>query len=173
MASAANAAKVLTIGVNSDLQLKGTDIYCTVVGGQRTTVACFHLPGGPSSSARKGWAILGTDAYTGVTPPGTNTPKKLLPEPSFASSPVFGGTATRVRLTQMSLGDIAAVKGTHMAVFVSTAKGGGDAIGIIYLDGKNEPIVGAITAGISNHFVSLVKVKSRAKTSVVFRHAVY
>jgi hypothetical protein len=167
------AAKQPTVASGAILRMGGSDIYCTVVKSGKVTVACFHLPGGASSSKRKGWAIFGSDQYAGVTPPGTNTPKKLLFEPSFASVPAINGKPAHSQIIVMKLGDLAPVQGTHMGVYVSKAKGGGDAIGVIYLGKGGGPVTGEITAGISDHYVTLVKVTGANSTSVVYRHAVY
>ncbi len=167
------AARETTVGAGAVLQMSGSDIYCTVVKSGRITVACFHLPGGPSSSKRKGWAIFGSDQYAGVTPSGTNTPKKLLAQPSFASVPAVSGQAGKSTMLVMAPGDLAAVKGTHMGIYVSKLKTGGDAIGVIYLGVKGNPVGGEITAAISNQYVSLVKVSAKGVSSLVYRHAVY
>ena len=173
LAPVAAAAKETTVGAGAILQMSGSDIYCTVVKSGKITVACFHLPGGASSSKRKGWAIFGSDQYAGVTPPATNTPKKLLFEPSFASVPAVGGHVASSRIFSMAPGDLASVKGTHMGIYVSKLKTGGDAIGVIYLGVNGNPVGGEITAVISNQYVSLVKVSAKGVSSLVYRHAVY
>ena len=172
--SGASAARPTTVGAGSILRLTGTDIYCTVVkSGKTVTIACFHLPTGSASHKPKGWVIFGTDTYVGVTPPGTNRPKKVLPEPSFAGEPVISGPISGSKLLQIGVGDLAPVHGTHMGIYVSKAKGGGSAIGIVYLGPKDGPVAGEITAGISNHAVTLVRVASPTSSSVIYRHAVY
>ena len=65
------------------------------------------------------------------------------------------------------------VSGTHMAIVVAPAKGGGNAIGVIYLDGKGNPVVGTTTIGISNNAVTIVKVTGPKTTKVLYKHAVY
>jgi hypothetical protein len=75
---------------------------------------------------------------------------------------------------QMAGSDVCAfVGGTHMAVVVAPAKGGGNAIGVLYLDGKGNAVVGTSTIGISNHAVTIVEVTGPTTTRVLYRHAVY
>jgi hypothetical protein len=173
LAPLAAASKETTVGAGAILRMSGSDIYCTVVKSGKITVACFHLPGGASSSKRKGWAIFGSDAYAGVTPPGTNRPKKLLLEPSFASVPKVNGHPAGSQLILLKVGDLVPVEGTHMGIYVTKAKAGGNAIGVVYLGKNDGPIPGEITAGISNRYVTLVKVTGPSTTSVIYRHAVY
>jgi hypothetical protein len=174
LASVAAASKQVTVGAGSIVRMTGSDIYCTVVKtGASTTVACFHLPGGASSSKRKGWAIFGSDQYAGVTPPGTNTPKKLLPEPSFASVPKASGRVTKSQFILVGPGDLAPVRGTHMGIYVTKTTSGGDVIGVIYLGPHGNPVAGEITAGIGNQYVTLVKVSGSGSPSLIYRHTVY
>ncbi len=60
-----------------------------------------------------------------------------------------------------------------MAVAVEPAAGGGNAIGVLYIDSKGHPIVGSFTVGISNKFVTIVKVTGASKSKRIFRHSVY
>jgi hypothetical protein len=94
-------------------------------------------------------------------------------QPSFAKYPVFSGGRAFKSIVTLGVGDVAAIGGTHMAITVEPAKGGGNAIGVLYLDGNSNPIVGSYTVGISNNFVTVVKVESGNKTSVTYRHKVY
>jgi hypothetical protein len=170
---AAAAGKQTTLGPGAVVRLAGSDIYCTVVKTKTVvTVACFHLPAGASSSKRTGYAVFGSDLYAGVTPPGTNTPTKILPEPSFKSVPKVNGRVTSSKLVEINEGDLAPVQGTHMGILVTKAKGGGDAIGVVYIDASGGPIVGEITAGISNHYVTLSRVTGKSSSTVIYHHKV-
>jgi hypothetical protein len=174
----AHAVRASTIVVKAPtvLNMSGSDIYCSLnpqpTGGP--TVACFHLPD-PSATRRKGYATVASEAFVAVEPPGTTKPNKLLPNPLLASVPrISGGSAHGNRVIALNLRDGALVSGTHMVVTVQTAKGGGNAMGVIYVDGKGNPIPGTYSIGISNHYVTIVKVAAKgAATAVVFRHSVY
>jgi hypothetical protein len=173
-AAAARASKVVTVLPSTLVHMSGSDIYCTVLtekGGP--IVACFHDPGGATSSKRKGYAIAASDALAAAEPTGTNVPVLLKRQPSLAKVPAFSGGSAHKTILQVGLNDLVAVGGTHMAIIVTTAKGGGNAIGVVYLDGSNKPIVGTYTAGISNQYVSIVQVVSATKTKVTYRHTVY
>jgi hypothetical protein len=173
-AQPARSSRVITVRPDTVLRMSDSDIYCTVLEERGTSsVACFHDPGGPDSRVRKGYAIVATEAFVAVEPPTSTKPIAHSLEPSLAAQPVFAGGASHRRLVDLAFGDAAAVGGTHMAVFVTTAKGGGDAIGVLYLDGKDQPIVGTYSIGISNHYVTIVEVTGPRKSRVTYRHAVY
>jgi hypothetical protein len=170
----AQAAKVITVKAPTVLQMTGSDIYCTVIKeGTGPAVACFHDPGGPSSNIRKGYAIAAFDRFVAVEPPGTTRPNKTVAQPSLKSYPARNGGSEHQAVVKLAEGDGAVVSGTRMVVVVEPAKGGGDAIGVIYLDGKGNPIPGTSTIGISNHFVTIVKVTGPGSTKVIYRHSVY
>jgi hypothetical protein len=170
----AGAAKVITVRHDSVLHLKGSDIYCTVLKqGASSSVACFHDPGGPTSSVRKGYAIAANDAYVAVEPSGSTRPVAHRLEPSLAAEPTFSGGTPHSTLVQLDLNDLAAVGGTHMAVVVASATGGGRAIGVLYLDGKDQPIVGTYSVGLSDSYVSIVRVTGPARSKLMYRHSVY
>jgi hypothetical protein len=172
-ANAARASKTITVLPSTLIQMTGSDIYCSVLERSTgTIVACFHDPGGPTSSKSKGYAIAASDLFAGIERPGSTRTTILKSEPSLARVAVFSGGQSHKTLVQLGLDDVAAVGGTHMAVFVTTAKGGGNAIGVIYVDGSDNAVVGTYTAGISDHYVTLVKVVGVQKSKVVFRHAV-
>jgi hypothetical protein len=173
-AGSAAAAKVITVKAPTVLQMAGSDIYCTVIAeGAAPAVACFHDPGGPSSNIRKGYAIAAFEGFVAVEPPGTTRPNKTISQPRLTAYPANkGGTAHR-GVVKLSKGQGAFVSGTHMAVVVAAAKGGGNAIGVIYLDGKGNAVVGSSTIGISNHAVTIVKVTGPKSVKVVYKHAVY
>jgi hypothetical protein len=168
------AANVLTVKHDTVLHLNGTDVVCSVLqNGTGSTVACFHLPGGPSTTVRKGFAIAANEGVVAVEPPGSTTPVKVAREPSFDAQPMFTGGAAHSELVNLALDDEAKVSGTNMAVIVSPAKGGGNAIGVIYLDRNGLPIIGSYVVGISNHYVTIVKVTGSQKATTIYRHAVY
>ncbi len=170
----AGAANIITVKYDTVLHMNGTDVVCTVLKkGTSSSVACFHLPGGPSTNVRKGYAIAATEAWVAVEPSGSTTPVQLNSEPSFDSQPMFTGGVAHPTLVNLALNDEARIDGTNMAVIVTSAKGGGTAIGVIYLGGKGQPIVGSYVVGVSNHFVTIVKVTAPRKARTVYRHAVY
>jgi len=172
--SVAGGADVLTVKYDSVLHMNGTDVVCSVLkNSSSSTVACFHLPGGPSSTARKGYAIAANEGVVAVEPSGSTTPVKVEREPSFDAQPMFSGGAAHSKLVNLALNDEVKISGTNMAVIVTTAKGGGNAIGVIYLDGKGQPIVGSYVVGISNHYVTIVKVTGPSKAQTVYRHSAY
>jgi hypothetical protein len=166
---------LITVRAPSFMHMAGSDIYCTVTKeSQGPSVACFHDPGGPTSSVRKGWAIVTLDDLVGVDAPGSVTPAQYAREPSFAHIPRIAGGSAKKQILELAPGDGVLVGGTHMAVSVqSGASGGGNAIGVLYSDSKMDPIVGSYTVGISNHFVTIVQVTSGRATKRVFRHKVY
>ncbi len=167
-------ASLITVRAPSYMHMSGSDIYCTVTKEpQGPSVACFHDPGGPSSSVRKGWAIVSLDDLVGVDAPGSVTPKQYAKEPSFASVPRISGGTAKAKIIELEQGDGVLVGGTHMAVAVEPADGGGSAIGVLYIDSKGSPIVGSYTVGISNHFVTIVEVTGASSSKRVFRHSVY
>jgi hypothetical protein len=173
-AGPAGAAKVITVKAPTVLQMAGSDIYCTVIQeGAAPAVACFHDPGGPSSNVRKGYAIAAFDEFVAVEPPGTTHPNKTVKQPRLAAYPASKGGSEHRTVLKLSSGDGAFVSGTHMAVVVAPAKGGGNAIGVIYLDGKGNPVVGSSTIGISNNSVTIVKVTGPKTSKVLYKHAVY
>ncbi len=173
-AAASTASKVVTVLPESFMHLKGSDLYCTVVKESvGPVVACFHDPGGPGSAKRKGYALAASDSFAAVEPPASNTPVKLKAQPSLKGIPVFRGGKARRTIIELGLNDLVAVGGTHMAVLVTTAKGGGNAIGVVYLDGNNSPIVGTYTVGISNHFITIVQISGPNKATAVYRHSAY
>jgi hypothetical protein len=83
------------------------------------------------------------------------------------------GRGAHTTLVNLALNDEARIDGTNMAVIVTSAKGGGTAIGVIYLGSKGQPVVGSYVVGISNHYVTIVKVTAPQKARTVYRHAVY
>jgi hypothetical protein len=175
-ASHARAASVITVKAATVLHMKGSDIYCTVLdesGAPGPAVACFHDPGGPTSNVRKGYAIVAFDDGVAVEPPKSNKPVKSKAEPSLGSFPKVTGGAAHSTVVDLGNGDGALVSGTHMAVAVEPAKGGGLAMGVLYIDSKGNPIKGTYTIGVSNHFVTIVQVANASGGQVVYRHAVY
>lgn len=169
-----HVTSVITARAPSYMHMTGSDIYCTVTKEpQGPSVACFHDPGGPSSSVRKGWAIVSLDDLVGVDAPGSVTPKKYAKEPSFASYPLITGGTSKTKILELKQGDGVLVSGTHMAVAVEPADGGGSAMGVLYIDSKGNPIVGSYTVGISNHFVTIVEVTGASTSKRIFRHSVY
>jgi hypothetical protein len=154
--------------------MKNSDIYCTVLTETvGPVVACFHDPGGPTSNKRKGYAIAAADSFVAVEPTGSNTPILVKKEPSLAKFAVVPGGKPSKSIIEVGLNDTAAVGGTHMEVLVTTANGGGNAVGIIYLDSKRAPVTGSYAVGISNHYVTVVKVTGPQKAKPVYQHAVY
>jgi hypothetical protein len=173
-AGEAGAAKVITVKAPTVLQMAGSDVYCTIIEeGAAPAVACFHDPGGPSSNVRKGYAIAAFDEFVAVEPPGTTRPNKTVKQPKLTAYPANSSGSEHRTVIRLSTGDGALVSGTHMAVVVAPAKGGGNAIGVIYLDGKGNPVVGSSTIGISNHAVTIVKVTGPKTSKVLYKHAVY
>jgi hypothetical protein len=170
----AGAARVITVRAPTVIQMAGSDIYCTVIQeGTTPAVACFHDPGGPSSNVRKGYAIAAFDGFVAVEPPGTTRPNKTVKQPRLTLYPASKGGSEHRTVVKLSTGDGAFISGTHMAVVVAPAKGGGNAIGVIYLDGKGSPVVGSSTIGISNQAVTIVKVTGPKSSRVLYKHAVY
>ena len=173
-AGGATRTAVITVKAPTVLQMAGSDIYCTVIKESiGNAVACFHDPGGPSSNVRKGYAIAAFDKFVAVEPPGTTRPNKTVPEPALSSYPANRGGSEHRTVVKLKTGDGALVSGTHMAIVVAPAKGGGNAIGVIYLDAKGNPVVGTSTIGISNHYVTIVKVTGPNTSKVLWRHSVY
>jgi hypothetical protein len=171
-AGAAHQNKVITVVPDTVIQLTGTDIYCTVVKSSvGSAVACFHDPSGPSGP-RKGYALAASDKFAAVEPQGSNTPVAEKLQPSLAGVASFSGGSASNTIVKLGLNDIAAVGGTHMAIFVSKAKGGGNAIGVIYLNGKDTPIPGTYTVGLSNQFITIVQFVTSTKTKVTYQHSV-
>jgi hypothetical protein len=177
VAGSALGVRTSTIVVKAPtvLNMSGSDIYCSLnpqaSGGP--TVACFHLPN-PAATKRKGYATVASEAFVAVEPPGTTRPNKLLPNPLLSSIPrIGGGSAHGNRVIALNLRDGALVSGTHMVVTVQPAKGGGNAMGVIYVDGKGNPIPGTYSIGISNHYVTIVKLSAKGTPAVVYRHSVY
>ena len=121
----------MTVNAPTVLQMAGSDIYCTVIKeATGNAVACFHDPGGPTSNVRKGYAIAAFDAFVAVEPPGTTRPDKTVPQPKqLAGYPSNKGGSRHRTVVPLNPGDGAFVSGTHMAVVVEPAKGGGNAIG--------------------------------------------
>jgi hypothetical protein len=158
--------------------MAGSDIYCTVQQqGKVVSVACFHLPGGIHSSARKGYAMLATDGLVAIEPGGSTKPviEKLQPA---MDSPAFGGGKPYGNVLKLGVGDVAAIDQTHMALLVQPSSSGGDAIGVVYLDGHDAPIPGTYTVGISNYVVEIVRVDKVVggrvtKTTPIYKHPVY
>jgi hypothetical protein len=173
-AAASRAANVVTVKAPTVVQMAGSDVYCTVIKESiGNAVACFHDPGGPTSNVRKGYAIAAFDRFVAVEPPGTTHPNKTVPEPALTRYPGNTGGSEHRNVIKLSPGNVALVSGTHMAIVVAPAKGGGTAIGVIYLDGKGNPVVGSSTIGISNHYVTIVKVTGPKTSKVLYRHSVY
>jgi hypothetical protein len=175
--SAALAAHTSTIVVKAPtvLNMAGSDIYCSLnpQTGSGPTVSCFHLPD-PSTTKRKGYATVASESFVAVTPPGTTKPNKLLPMPLLSSIPkITGGSPHGDRVIALNLRDGALVSGTHMVVTVQSAKDGGNAMGVIFVDSKGNPIPGSYSVGISNHYVTIVKVTENGTPTVVYRHSVY
>ena len=174
MCADAAASKTTVVKPNTLIQLAGTDTYCTVLPERSigTTVACFHDPGGPTSSVRKGWAIAIADKIVVVEPAGSTTPVKALKEPSFRTVPAFtGGKA--VNLLVMHLHDLAQIAGTHMGIAAEPGQGGGTGLVVADLDGKGKFIVGSFAAAIGDHFVTIAKASPSQQLVVVYQHAVY
>ena len=172
--SVAAGAGVITVKHDTVLHLNGTDVVCTVLkNAASSTVACFHLPGGPSTTTRKGYAIAANEGVVAVEPARSTTPVKVAHEPSFDAQPMFTGGAAHSTLVNLALNDEAKVSGTNMAVIVTPAKGGGNAIGVIYLDRNGLPIIGSYVVGISNHYVTIVEVTGPSKAQTVYRHSAY
>jgi len=171
----ARDAGVVTVKAPTVLQMAGSDVYCTVIKESiGNAVACFHDPGGPSSNVRKGYAIAAFDRFVAVEPPGTTRPTKTVPQPAALTRyPGNKGGSEHRNVVKLGSGDVALVGGTHMAIVVAPAKGGGNAIGVIYLDGKGHPVVGTSTIGISDHYVTIVKVTGPRTSKVLYRHSVY
>jgi len=168
------AANVLTVKHDTVLHMNGSDVVCSVLRNEASsTVACFHLPGGPSTTARKGYAIAANEGLVAVEPSGSTTPVKVEHEPSFDAQPMFAGGAAHSELVNLALNDEAKVSGTNMAVIVTPAKGGGNAIGVIYLDRNGLPILGSYVVGISNHYVTIVEVTGSQKAKTIYRHSAY
>jgi hypothetical protein len=154
--------------------MAGSDIYCTVIEeGAAPAVACFHDPGGPRSNVRRGYAIAAFEGFVAVEPPGTTHPKRTVAQPKLTTYPVSKGGSAHRAVVKLSKGQGAFVSGTHMAIVVASAKGGGNAIGVIYVNGKGDPVVGTSTIGISNHAVTIVKLTGPRTSRVVYRHPVY
>ena len=104
--SVAGGADVLTVKYDSVLHMNGTDVVCSVLkNSSSSTVACFHLPGGPSSTARKGYAIAANEGVVAVEPSGSTTPVKVEREPSFDAQPMFSGGAAHSKLVNLALND--------------------------------------------------------------------
>ena len=122
-------------------------------------MACFHLPGGPSTTARKGYAIAANEGVVAVEPSGEHDARQGRARAVVRRRADVQPAGRRTpQLVNLALDDEAKIGGTNMAVIVTPAKGGGNAIGVIYLDGKGQPIVGSYVVGISNHYVTIVKV---------------
>src|SRR5262249_14041422 len=126
----AGAARVMKVDAPTVLQMAGSDVYCTVIKEPSgNAVACFHDPGGPTSKIRKGDAIAAFDQSVAVEPPGTTRPNKTVAQPKhLAGLPANAGGSRHSTVVKLGTGDGAFVKGTHMAVVVEPAKGGGNAI---------------------------------------------
>ena len=173
-AGSAGAANLITVKAPTVLQMAGSDIYCTVIEeGAAPAVACFHDPGGPRSNVRKGYAIAAFDGFVAVEPPGTTHPNRTVAQPKLTTYPARKGGSAHRAVVKLSKGQGAFVSGTHMAIVVASAKGGGNAIGVIYVDGKGDPVIGTSTIGISNHAVTIVKLTGPRTSRVVYRHPVY
>ena len=173
-AAGAPATAVIVVRPDTLLHLAGTDMYCTVLKqGAVSGVVCAHYPGAPHSSVPKGYSVVATEKAVAVEPPGGRTPVYGDAEPPLGSeAAVAGGSPHRAPVT-VGVDELAAVGGTHMAVFATPAVGGGSAIAVVYLNARYQPLVGTYTIGISNHYVTVVKVTGATTTSVVYRHAVY
>jgi hypothetical protein len=174
-ASEARAETIITVKAATVLHLKGSDIYCTVLneGSPGPAVACFHDPGGPTSNVRKGYAVVAFESGVAVEPPNSNKPITSRKEPSLGAYPNVTGGAAHSNVVDLGTGDGALVSGTHMAVAVEPAKGGGLAMGVLYIDSKGNPIRGTFTIGVSNHYVTIVQVENASGGKVIYRHAVY
>jgi hypothetical protein len=166
---------MLTVDAPTVLRMTGSDIYCTVIAeASGNAVACFHDPGGPTSNVRKGYAIAAFDEFVAVEPPGTTRPNKTVAQPKqLATYPASKVGRAQRAVVGLNAGDGALIGGTRMAVVVQPARGGGNAVGIVYLDGNGNPIVGTSTIGISNDFVTIVRVTGPGSTRVVYKHSVY
>jgi hypothetical protein len=171
-ASPAGAAQVLTVRPHSLLHMNGTDVVCSVDAVVTTTVSCFHLPGGPATKARKGYALTASESGISVLPPLGAKAVLHVAQPSLAAQPVIPGGSPATTLVNLALDDEAKIGGTHMAVIVAPAAGGGTAIGIVFLDAQGLPIVGTYSGGISNRYVQVVKVTGPATTQMTYRHGV-
>jgi hypothetical protein len=174
IAAAAPASGVVIVRPQTLLHLTGTDMYCSVLKqGSVVGVACAHYPDAPRSNARKGYAVVATEKGVVIERPGSAKPSVGYAEPALASVAPIAGQATRSTAIGLSVDDIAAVVGTHMGVFATPAVGGGNALGVVYLNAKYEPLIGTYTVGISNRYVTIIRVSSATTTKVVYRHAVY
>jgi hypothetical protein len=154
--------------------MAGSDIYCTVIEERaEPAVACFHDPGGPTSNVRKGYAIAAFDRFVAVEPPGTTKPNRTVEQPKLTAYPSSRGGREHRAVVTLANGEGALISGTHMAIVVESANGRPNAIGVLYLDGKGNPVVGTSTIGISNSTVTIVKVTGPKSSRVLYKHAVY
>jgi hypothetical protein len=173
-AGAARASNVIVVKPDTLVHLNGSDMYCTVLKqGATLGVACFHDPGGPTSNVRKGYAAVATEVGVAVEPDGTNTPSKGFQQPSLKKFGLISGGSPHSAPINVGANEVIGVSGTHMAVFTTAAVGGGTAIGVVYVTPQFKTIIGAYSVGISNHYVTMVKVTGNGKTKVVYRHAIY
>ena len=174
VAAAFPATGVIVVRPDTLLHLAGTDMFCTVLKqGALSGVACAHYPNAPRSSVPKGYSVVATEKGVVVEPPGGSTPVYGDAEPPFASQPTVSGGSPHKTPVTLGVDELAAVGGTHMAVFATPAVGGGSALAVVYLNGRYQPLIGTYTIGISNHYVTVVQVTGAKTTKVVYRHAVY
>jgi hypothetical protein len=172
--AAAQATGVIVVRPDTLLHLAGTDMYCNVLKeGAVSGVACAHYPDAPRSSVPRGYSLVATEKGVVVEPPGGSTPVYGDVEPPLASEPVLAGGSAHPAPLTLGVNELAAIGGTHMAVIVTPAVGGGTAIGVVYLDRSYHPVPRTYTIGISDHFVTIAEVTGGKTTKVVYRHAVY
>jgi hypothetical protein len=170
--ASARSASVITVKAPSELHLAGTDIYCTVgKAGTVTAIACSHFPKGPAGKP-KGLAVVSSDAVVVVESAGKAIRTEHNPASLAAISVITGGQASSSIVT-LGLHQAAYISGTRMTVLVEPAKGGGNAIGVIFLDSKARPVPGSFSVGISNQFVTIIGVTAARAPKVVYQHTVY
>jgi hypothetical protein len=170
----APSASVITVKAPTLIRLAGTDIFCTVgTAGTTVAVACAHFPRGPAKAPR-GRAIVSSDALVAVEDAATTKPIKTARNPASlaAVSPLTGGAAHRKPIT-LGLHQGAYVSGSRMTMLVEPARGGGNAIGVIFLNAHAAPVPGTYSVGISNHYVTIIKVTAAGAPSVFYEKPVF
>lgn len=167
--SSSSQGKAITIRTETVVHLASTTIYCTLIKGNN--IACFHLNN--SLDKRVGYAIVAGEKLVAVEPTGSNKPVWLRQVSLPAGIPVFkGGQAHGKTSIDMRVGDVAYVAKTHMGIIATTAKAGGSAIGVVYLDSHKNPIAGTYAIGISDHYVTVGQFISARKNKQIYRHVV-
>lgn len=174
-ASAATSSKTLTALPTSVFKVAGTSLYCTVISELgKPAVACFHYDQG-AKLHRDGYAIVANDQLVGVEPGTANKVNWHRLTGSMAGVPVFSGGRVYgdSSIVTLHLHDVVAVGKTHMALVVTSADGGGLAIGVIYLDGNDKPLPHSYAIGISEHYVTVDRFDGKgANAHRLYRHAV-